>query len=314
MNAADKPDPAASHRRVGRDAAAIVLAMLALLALFVGNLAYWVRHHVYDTPAVVVAAQQITGSADTQAAVTALLDEKVIRPALEQASGALPSILQGLGGSLTDQTAGLVEGAVADAVASQTAQEISTRLVATVNGQLVEGSGPIALTPAQLLDIVAPSLADNRAVAGLVDLADRSGCCTVVLAQRGELPFVWQHVSAIRTAGVVLPIVALALGLAAVAVARRRVRIGIVLAIGIVATGALTLVALAAGVHWGVEGIGDPATRSTALVRQAARITFDVTVGDLRTQCWLLIVAGAIGAGALIAVRAARRGGAPAAR
>ena len=60
-----------------------------------------------------------------------------------------------------------------------------------------------------MVAIIAPTLVDNRLVAQHRDFADSTGCCQVVLAQRDELPFVWQHVELIRTPAIALPIAAL---------------------------------------------------------------------------------------------------------
>jgi len=278
------------------------VAVLAVLALFGANLAWWVSHDVYDTAAVTAKAKSLIASPDTRAAVTAVLDEKVVQPALSQAAGSLPGPLQSLGGTVQGQTAGLVQSAIADAVANQSVGEITSRLVADLNAQLVDGSDPITLTPTQLLAIVAPSLTNNRVVTGVVDLAEQSGCCTIVLAQRRDLPFVWQHVKLIQAAAVALPIAALGLGLLALVLARRRLRIGIVLAVGSAIAGAIVLLALWAGLRWGVDLVGDPTEGSTALVREALRVTSNVTLGDLRRQSWVLVMAGTIVAAVLVVV------------
>jgi len=285
-----------------RDRAAVAVAVLAVLALFGANLAWWVSHDVYDTAAVTAKAKSLIASPDTRAAVTAVLDEKVVQPALSQAAGSLPGPLQSLGGTVQGQTAGLVQSAIADAVANQSVGEITSRLVADLNAQLVDGSDPITLTPTQLLAIVAPSLTNNRVVTGVVDLAEQSGCCTIVLAQRRDLPFVWQHVKLIQAAAVALPIAALGLGLLALVLARRRLRIGIVLAVGSAIAGAIVLLALWAGLRWGVDLVGDPTEGSTALVREALRVTSNVTLGDLRRQSWVLVMAGTIVAAVLVVV------------
>jgi len=285
----------------------MVLAVLAAVAVLGANVAWWVSHDVYDTATVTAKAGQLIASPDTQAAVTALLEDRVVTPALQQTAGSLPGPLQSLGAAVQGQTAPLVNQAVQTAVAAETTHEITARLVATVNAQLVDGTDPISLTPDQLLAIVAPQLQNNRVVSGVVDLAQRSGCCTVVLAQRGDLPFVWQHVATIRAAADVLPVVALVLGLAAVALARRRLRAALVLAVAIAVSGAVVLIALWAGIRWGVDLIGDPAQHSTALVRQAIRITHDVTVGDLRRQSWIIVLAGGATAAVLSGVAVVRR-------
>ena len=286
--------PPAPQKRSSPSGIAATFAIIAVFALFFGNLAFWIRQDVYDTATVIAKAQTITGTTDTQAAVTALFDETVVHPALEQATGTLPTILQGLAETAVEPVATVIDHAVASAVASQSAQEITTRLVKVINQELVSGTGAISLTPTELLGVLAPSLTKNMVVSKVVDIAESSGCCEVVLAQRSDLPFVWQHVSTIRIAGVLLPLMALASGIVAIALARRRAQMAMGLSGAIAAVGAVTLLALAVGVKWGVRGIGDPSKGSTVLVRQASRITFDVTVGDLRSQCWLLIVVGAL--------------------
>ena len=290
-----------------RDVAALALALVALVALFFGNLAFWARDDLYDTAKVQAKAEKLVGSTDTQQAVTALLVERVVKPAVAQADASVPSILSPLTDRLDRASVDLATKAIDQAVAAETTQEIATRLVGAVNDQLVAGTGPITLTPGQIVAIAAPSLADNRVVAKVVDVADESGCCVVELAQRDQLPFVWQHVDAIRAAGVVLPIVAVVAAGGAVALARRRGRVVLVLGIGTVVVGLATLGPLWAGSHWGVDRIGGTADPSTTVVRQAARTAFLVTDEALRRQSWVLVVVGSVATAAVIAVRVVKR-------
>jgi hypothetical protein len=302
------PSPSPTTGSPWRDRFAVALAVLAVVALFWAHLAWWVSRDVYDTASVTTKAGLLIASPDTQAALTAVLEDKVVTPALEQAAGALPEPFQSLGGAVQSQTGGLVHDAISSAVASQTSSEVAMRLVAAVNPQLVDGSDPIVLTPTQLVGIVAPGLADNRVVSGLVDLAERSGCCTVVLADRADLPFVWQHVELIRFAAVALPVAALVLALGALLIARRRVRVALVLTAGTALGGAVVLLSLWAGIHWGVDLIGDSADRSTVLVRQAVRVTAAVTIGDLRRESWAILLVGSLAtAGVLLGARVSRR-------
>ena len=289
-----------------RDVAAVVLAVVALVALFFGNLAFWARDDLYDTAKVQAKTEKLVGSTDTQQAVTALAVERVVKPAVAKADASVPSILSPLTDRLDRASVDVATKAIDKAVAAETTQEIATRLVGAVNDQLVAGTGPITLTPSQILTIAAPSLADNRVVARIVDVADSSGCCVVELAQRDQLPFVWQHVDAIRTAGVVLPLAALLAAGLAIALARRRGRVVLVLGIGTVVVGLATLVPLWAGSHWGVDRIGGAADPSTAVVRQAARTAFQVTDEALRRQSWALVVVGSVAAVAVIAGRVIR--------
>jgi hypothetical protein len=305
---ADDPQPRA---RRGRDLVALALAVVAVAALFVGNLAFWARDDLYDTAKVEAKTERLAGSADLQQAVSSLLIDRVVQPAVARADASVPSILSPLTDRLDAASVDLATTAINKSVSSQTTQEIATRLAADVNDQLVAGTGPITLEPSQLLAIAAPSLTDNRVVTAVVDAADSSGCCLIVLAQRDQLPFVWQHVDAIRLAGVVLPLVALAAAIAAVAVARRRVRVLVVLGIGTMVAGLATLGPLWAGSRWGVDHVVGTDDPSTALVRQAARTAFTVTDEALRRQSWGLVIAGAVLTGVALVIRR-RRGRAPA--
>lgn len=289
-----------------RDRVALAMALVALVALFFGNLALFARDDLYDTAEVEAKTAQLAGSTETQDAVTALLVERVVKPAVAQADAAVPSILSPLTDRLTSGTVDLATKAIDKAVTSQTTQEITTRLVGTLNEELVTGNGPITLSPDELAGIVAPDLTDNAVIRTVVDAAESSGCCEIVLAERSQLPFVWQHVDAIRTAGVVLPLLAVALGIGAVALARRRARLVLVLAIGSVVVGLATLIPLWAGSRWGVDHVAPSANGSTTLVREAARTAFNVTSEALRRQSWALVVAGVIGIIAVAATRAVR--------
>jgi len=133
--------PPAPQKRSSPSGIAATFAIIAVFALFFGNLAFWIRQDVYDTATVIAKAQTITGTTDTQAAVTALFDETVVHPALEQATGTLPTILQGLAETAVEPVATVIDHAVASAVASQSAQEITTRLVKVINQELVSGTG-----------------------------------------------------------------------------------------------------------------------------------------------------------------------------
>ena len=284
------------------------LAVVALVALFAGNLAFWARDDLYDTAKVQAKTEQLVGSTDTQEAVTALLVDRVVKPAVAKADASIPSILSPLTDRLDNASVDLATKAIDQAVSSQTTQEITTRLVGALNDQLVSGTGPITLTPSQIVAIAAPSLADNRVVSRIVEAADASDCCVVELASRDELPFVWQHVDAIRAAGVILPVVALVAGALALVVARRRGRIVLVLGIGTVVVGLATLLPLWAGSHWGVDHVVGTDDPSTTLVRQAARTAFRVTDEALRRQSWFLVAAGSVAVVGVIAARLVRSG------
>ena len=95
-------------------------------------------------------------------------------------------------------------------MSSQQAHDITVRLATAIQQPARRrATGPVAFTPSEMVAIVAPNLADNRIVASIVSFADSTGCCQVVLAERDQLPFVWQHVDLIRTAAIVLPIASL---------------------------------------------------------------------------------------------------------
>lgn len=287
----DDPNPRAGR---GRDILALVLAVVAVAALFVGNLAFWVRDDLYDTAKVEAKTERLVGSSDLQQVVTTLLVDRVVKPAVAKADDSVPSILSPLTDRLDAASVDLATKAIDKAVSSQTTQEIATRLAAEVNQQLVAGTGPVTLEPSQLLAIAAPSLTDNRVVTKIVDVADSSGCCLIVLAQRDQLPFVWRHVDAIRLAGLVLPLFAAAAGVAALVIARRRARLVLVLGAGTILAGVATLVPLWAGSHWGVDHVVGADDPSTTLVRQAARAAFAVTDEALRRQSWGLVLAGVV--------------------
>lgn len=279
----------------GRDLAGVVLAVLAVLLLLVGSLAWWARTTLYDTDIVTAKASEILASDDVQAAASALLVDRVVEPALAQGYDAVPAglggLLQGLAGS---QIENLATSGVEKAVSSQQAHDITVRLATAIQDQLVESDGPVAFTPSEMVAIVAPNLVDNRLVASIVTFADSTDCCRVVLAQRDQLPFVWQHVDLIRTLAMVLPIAALALAVVALAVSRRRRRTALVLSLGVLLVGVATLIGIAVGGGLGIDAVADPSDPAHDLVHQAASTVYKVSKRELVDQAWLITAAGAV--------------------
>ena len=117
-----------------------MLAVVAVLLLLVGSLAWWARTTLYDTDVVTAKASEILAADDVQAAATALLVERVVEPALAKGYDAVPAglggLLQGLAGS---QIEDLATSGVDKAVASQQAHEITVRLATAIQVQLVDG-------------------------------------------------------------------------------------------------------------------------------------------------------------------------------
>ncbi|MGZ4708330.1 MAG: hypothetical protein ACXWBN_06275 [Acidimicrobiales bacterium] len=295
----DNPSP---HPDRGRDLAGIALAVVAVLLLLVGSLAWWARTTLYDTGVITANASEIAAAEDVQAAASALLVDRVVEPALAQGYDAVPAglggLLQGLAGS---QIEDLATSGVDKAVASQQAHDITVRLATAVQHQLVDGDGPVAFSPSEMAAIVAPNLAENRVVSSIVSFADSTDCCRVVLAERDQLPFVWQHVELIRAAAIVLPIVALVLAVVALLVSSRRRRTALVLSIGVLLAGAATLVGVAVGGSLGIDAVADPSDPSHELVHQAASTIYSVSKRELVDQAWVITAIGAAASVVLLA-------------
>ena len=301
----------AATRSPGRDIAGIAVAVVAVLLLLVGSLAWWARTTLYDTDVVTAKADEILGADDVQAAASALLVQRVVEPALAQGYDAVPAgrggLVQGLAGS---QIEDLATSGVDKAVSSQRAHDITVRLATAIQRQLVDGDGPVAFTPSEMVAIVAPNLADNRVVSSIVSFADSSECCRIVLAQRDQLPFVWQHVQLIRRAAIVLPIAALVAAAVALAISRRRRRTALVLSLGVLLVGVATLLGVAVGGGLGIDAGTDPTDPAHSLVRQAASTVYEVSKRELVDQAWILTAGGAAVSVALlgwIALGARRR-------
>jgi len=291
-----------NRANVGRDLAGAVLAVLAVLALLAGSMAWWARSNLYDAAVIDAKANEIVASDDVQAAANALLLERVVQPALAKGYDAIPA---GLGGLLQGVAGGKVEElatqGIESAVASQPAHDITLRLAAAIQDQLVHGDGAVSFTPSQIVAVLAPSLSDNRVVSSVVDFADSSGCCEVVLAQRDQLPFVWQHVDLIRTAAVALPFVALLLGALALLVSSRRRRVALVLSIGVTLAGVATLISVWVGGTLGIDAIGNPSDPANDLVRQAASTIYEISKRELVAQARTITLIGAAVTAALVA-------------
>ncbi len=286
----------------GRDLAGLVLAVVAVVLLLVGSLAWWARTTLYDTDVVTAKAAEIAAADDVQAAATALLVDRVVEPALAKGYDAAPAglggLVQGLAGSQIDD---LATSGVEKAVSSQQAHDITVRLATAIQQRLVEGDGPVAFTPSEMVAIVAPTLVDNRVVASIVSFADSTNCCQVVLAERDQLPFVWQHVELIRLAAIALPLAAFVLAVVALLVSSRRRRTALVLSVGVLLVGLATLVGLAVGGSLGIDAVADPSDPAHSLVRQAASTIYQVSKRELVHQAWVITAIGAVGTIALLA-------------
>ena len=125
-------------------------------------------------------------------------------------------------------------------------------------------------------------------VASVVSYADSTDCCRVVLAERDDLPFVWQHVELVRTAALVLPIAAVALAALALALSTRRRRTALVLSVGVIVVGLVTLVGVWLGGTLGIDAVADPTEPAHDLVRQAATTIYQVSrrASSCRRRGW----------------------------
>jgi hypothetical protein len=276
------------------------LAVGAVLLLLAGSLAWWARTTLYDTEVVTAKADEIAASDDVRSAAVALLLDRVVQPALAAGYDAVPAGLGGfLEGIAGDRVLDLATEGVQGAVRSQQAHDITVRLAAAVQDQLVDTDGAVAFTPSEITAVVAPSLADNRVVANLVSYADSTDCCRVVLAQRDDLPFVWQHVELVRTGALVLPIAALALAALALALSTRLRRTALVLSVGVTVVGVVTLLGVWLGGTLGIDAVADSSDPAHDLVRRAANTIYQVSRRELVRQGWVLV---AIGLAATVAI------------
>ncbi|HVM65186.1 MAG TPA: hypothetical protein VMU14_10020 [Acidimicrobiales bacterium] len=284
-----------------RSMASALLAATSVVCLLLGNVALWMRQDLYSTRAADQQARQIMRSSNVQAAVGNLIVTDVIEPAIDRAP------LGVLRGIVSAPAISLARRAVDDAMASQSAQQVATRLVTQVVPQLDRGTGPVTLSPEQLAWVASPRLAGNRAVAAALGTAERTGCCRVTLVQRGQLGFAWRHVRTVRTAGAVLPPLGLLAGALAVAVSRRRVVMGMILAAGTATAGIVTLAALSAGPGpWG--SLASRAGPAAGVVLAAQHAVFTSATAGLRWHS--LCMAGA-GVAVLAVLAALTIGGRP---
>ena len=274
---------AVSWRPDWRALTSAVLAIVAVLCLVLGNVALWMRQDVYSARHIDAEAQQIVGSANVQGAVANLVTTDLVPR---------------FGTSLTNVARGLIE----QALATQPAQRVAARLVEEVVPELQHGTGPITLSARQLAWIASPSLADNRLVANVLDAAEGSGCCRVVVAQRHGLSFVWRHQGQIRVAGIVLPVVFVVCALLALAITDRRRRLAVVLAASTAVAGLGTIALLGVGPAMWIGLFSRPG--AAAVVRAAERSVFGAATASLRVQSVILTAAGV---GALAVLAGARR-------
>jgi hypothetical protein len=287
------PDPGRRARRDWRAVASGLLAVGAILCLFVGNAAHWMRQDVYSSASVDREAQQIVGSSDVQAAVANLVTTRVIQPILHQTAA-------GPWGLITDPLTKVAGQLVERTLSTQPARDVAARLVDQVVPEMQHGAGPITLSAEQLAWIVSPGLAANNAVATVLRAADRTGCCHVLLAQRQGLSFVWRHVDEIRMAGMVLPAMFVALVTLSLGLARRRRHLAMIIAASTAATGLATMGLLWAGPgFW--SGLTSRPSAAAGVVHAADRTVFGSATASLRAHSLLIATVGA-GALAMLAV------------
>jgi hypothetical protein len=279
-----------------RGATSGLLAVTAIVCLFLGNVALWMRQDVYSARNVDQEAQRIVGSPNVRGAVADLLAAKVVQPALARSGlGPLTGLVQA---PLMNVSSRLIQ----QAVATQPAQHVAARLVEEVVPELDRGAGPISLSPQQLTWIASPSLASNSIVAKALNTADRTGCCQVVLAQRQSLSFGWRHVGMIRIAGVVLPaLFVVCVGLA-LGISRRRRRLAVILAGATVLVGLVTFGSLLAGPQFW-DGLMVRPGSTAGVLRAVDAAVFNGATTTLRNESVAVVI---VGLGALGALGGAR--------
>jgi hypothetical protein len=272
------------------------LAVTAIVCLFLGNVALWMRQDVYSARNVDQEAQRIVGSSNVQGAVADLLATKVVQPALAQTQlGPLTDLFKA---PLISVSSRLIQ----KVVATQPAQHVAARLVEQVVPELDRGSGPISLSPEQLAWIASPSLASNSTVAKALNTAARTGCCQVVLAQRQSLSFAWRHVGMIRIAGIVLPALFVACVGLALGFSRRRRRLAMILAAASVGVGVVTFGSLWFGPQFW-DGLMVRPGSTAGVLRAVDSTLFNGSTAALRIDS---LAVALLGTGALVALVAAR--------
>jgi hypothetical protein len=274
-----------------------LLAVTAIVCLFLGNVALWMRQDVYSARNVNQEAQRIVGSPNVRGAVADLLTAKVVQPALAQ------SRLGPLTGLVEAPLMNASRRLIAQVVATQPAQRVAARLVEQVVPELDRGAGPISLSPQQLTWIAAPSLTSNSIVAKVLDTAERTGCCQVVLAPRQSLSYSWRHVGMIRIAGVVLPALFVACVGMALGVSRRRRRLAVILAGATVLVGLATFGSLLAGPQFW-DGLMVRPGSTAGVLRAVDAAVFNGATSALRNDSLVVVMAGL---GALVALLTTRQ-------
>src|SRR5262249_36219755 len=124
------------------------LAVAAIVCLFLGNLALWMRQDVYSASHIEQEAQHILRSSDVPTAVADLLTTRVVEPALGQAG------LGPFAGVVKAPATSVVRRLVNQAMSAQPTQHVAARLVEQVAPELNRGAGPVSLSPEQLTWIV----------------------------------------------------------------------------------------------------------------------------------------------------------------
>jgi hypothetical protein len=272
------------------------LAVAALVCLFLGNLALWMRQDVYSVGNIEGEAQQILRSSDVRGAVADLLTTRVVQPAVGQAG------LGPFSGLVKAPVTSMVRRLVDRAMAAQPTQDVAARLVEQVAPELERGTGPISLSPEQLTWILSPSLAANRMVATVLNTADRTGCCAVVLAQRQSLSLPWRHVREVRIAGLVFPALFAGFVVFGLALARHRRRLATVMAAAAAIGGLATVALLWAGPQFWA-GLVSRSGAAGGIVRAVDRAVFNSATSGLRQHS---LVVAAVGAMALVVLACSR--------
>lgn len=318
----------------------IVLVLAATLSFFAASVGYWADRNLLTTDVWVDRVAPLSADPDVQAALTQVLTDQlmdVLDPAA-RISGAVPSGARGLVPGLTAEFRTVLEGYVADAIASpqfaaiwedanREAHAAAVRLLRREDGAVLhpgEGEGIVLLNLMPVVDIAlhrmaneTPLLIDGSVISLLTGYDDPEEARAAIEEKLGRrlearfgaievfddsrLALAQRGVAIFDRAFEVSVVLTVALVAASLVVARSRRRTGIALLAGAVVVVVLLRLAVEA-VAAAVSGMVNGDTR-----RAAVESVIDAFVDPFASSTNVLILLGLVAVAALVVAGAVGR-------
>jgi multisubunit Na+/H+ antiporter MnhC subunit len=252
------------------------LAVLALLAVPLGDLGLWTKRQLLNTDSFTAMANDVVQQPEVHDALANRITLEIVRQVPRLASQ--QSVLR---------------SAVGTVVGTPAFQSVFETAVGGLHDQLTNGDDQLTLGLDAFLPLVRAEVAKTSPQAAA--RVPQSGLPAVTVVEKKDMSALWVGVDVARKVSWLLPLIALALLIAAVALASKRATMLVIVGAGLAAAAVAIVLLLRAGrsVLFDVVGAG--------VSRQTFNSAWDAITSSLVTQTIILGVLGllAVGAGVL---------------